>query len=242
MKTAAGLIVLFFALSTTAKTIRIKFDLKYEFAKGGEIFLTINDTTFNNRPAIRYHLLGKTTGLTDALYKINDEYETFVDAQTLLPLKSIRNISENKYKSYNITWFYHDSDSIYSRKTGWKKAPDNLTELISVFFYYSHHYLKNDSVMVESVTLPCYHASKISNLTIKNLGERVVDTDLGSVKTYALAPLVEKGKLLKRSDGLFFYISKEKKIPVLLEFDTRYGDLKAILRSYKIDGIEQINK
>lgn len=235
-------VVLLFVIPASAKVTRIKFDLKYEFAKGGEVLLTISDTIYKNKPAICYHLIGHTTGLTDAIYKVHDEYETIVDATTLLPLKSIRNIKEGKYRSFNETWFYHDIDSIYSRKTNWMKVPDNLTDILSVFFYYTHFYLQNKTVHDSPVTLPCYHAAKISNLTIKNVGDRAIKTDLGQINAIGLAPVVEKGKLLKKSDGLFFYISKEKKIPVLLEFDTKFGDLKAILKSYKIDGVEQVAK
>lgn len=242
LKLTAGLFLLFLAFIVTARTTVIKFDLKYEFAKGGEVLLTINDTVFNNRPAIRYHFIGRSTGLTDALYKINDEYETFVDAETMLPLKALRNVREGKYKSYNITWFYHKVDSIYSLKKGWEKVPNNLTDIVSVFFYYSHFYLKNNIVFDQPLTLPCYQASKIYNISIKNLGERIIKTDLGPINTFALSPLTEKGKLLKRSDALLFYISKEQKIPVQLEFDTKFGDLIAVLRSYKVDGIEQVKK
>ncbi len=72
------------------------------------------------------------------------------------------------------------------------------------------------------------------------MGEILIETDLGKINTLILSPIVDKGKLLKRSDGLKFFISKEKKVPVLIEFDMKLGALKAELRSYKIDGKEQI--
>jgi hypothetical protein len=46
--------------------------------------------------------------------------------------------------------------------------------------------------------------------------------------------------VLKRADSIKLYISKEGKFPVLLEFETKVGTLRAILQSYKIDGKEQI--
>jgi hypothetical protein len=74
------------------------------------------------------------------------------------------------------------------------------------------------------------------------LAKAKVKTDLGEIKTYVLVPSVDKGKLLNRSDGVRFFISKEKKIPVLLEFDMKLGQLKALLRSYKINNVEQVTK
>lgn len=226
--------------NVSAKKERIIFDLKYGFAKGGEAVLTITDTIFNGLPAIHYNFTGRSTGITDKIYEINDVYETTVDAKTRLPLKSIRNIKEGKYRSYNETLYFHDVDSIYSLKSGGRAVPNNLVDIVSIFFYFMNFHLFEDIVSGTIVTLPTYHADKISNVTIKYLGERKTETDLGKINTYVLSPLVEKGKLLNRSDAIKVYVSKEKKTPVLLEFNLKVGSLKAILKSYKIDGVEQI--
>lgn len=228
------------SLTTWAKKERLLFDLKFAFAKGGEAVLTVTDTVFNGNPAIKYTMVGRTTGITDKLFGVNDSYETIVDAETLLPLKSIRNIKENKYRWYNETLYFRDIDSINSLKSGWRAVPHNLVDIISVFFYFMHHYLFTNIGQGLSVTLPTFHADKISDVTIKFMGETRIETDFGKINTYILAPIVDKGKLLNRSDGLKFYISKEKKVPVLIEFDMKLGTLKAVLRSYKIDEVEQI--
>lgn len=240
-------IIIFLTLLIPAKMIsakneRILFDLKYSFAKAGEAELVITDTVFNGIPAIRYHLIGRTTGLSDKLFAVNDVYETIVDAETRLPLKAVRNIKEQKHRYYNETLFYHNIDSINSQRSGWRAVPNNLVDLISVFFYFINHHLIDDIENGALVTLPTFHADKISDVTIKYIGDEKIETHLGAINTYVLAPVVDKGKLLKRSDGLQFYISKQNKIPVLLIFDMRIGALKAILRSYKIDGVEQIAK
>ena len=244
MKQIIGITLCIFVLVQTvsAKKQQILFDLKFGFAKGGEAVLTITDTTYKGKPAIHYYMVGRTTGITDKLFGVNDIYETTVDAKTLLPLKSIRNIQEGKYRWYNETYFYHNIDSLYSNKTGWIAAPDNLVDIISVFFYFINNHLFNKIEMGSIVTLPTYHGDKIADVSIKYVGESTVKTDLGEIKTDVLVPSVDKGKLLNRSDGVRFFISKEKKIPVLLEFDMKLGQLKAVLRSYKIDNIEQVTK
>ena len=137
MKKFIGITLLVFLLaqSVSAKRERILFDLKFEFAKGGEAVLVITDTIYKGLPAIHYYMVARTTGITDKLFGVNDVYETIVDAKTLLPLKSIRNIKERKYRWYNETYFYHDIDSLNSNKTGWIAIPDNLVDIVSVFFY-----------------------------------------------------------------------------------------------------------
>lgn len=223
----------------SAKKQKILFDLKFGFIKGGEAEMIVTDTVFNGIPAIHYYVEGRTTGLSDKLFAVNDIYESIVDANTRLPLKFIRNIKERKYRWYNETLFFHDVDSIYSQRSGWRSVPPNLVDIISSFFYFANLHLMDDLEKGHNVTLATFHADKISDVSIKYLGESNTQTDLGIIRTYVLAPVVDKGKLLNRSDGLQFYISKEKKIPVLLNFDMKVGALRAVLRSYTIDGQEQ---
>lgn len=236
------LLLLFSSTLAEAKKERILFDLKFAFAKGGEAELIITDTVYMGKPAIHYYMAGRTTGLSDKLFAVNDVYETFVDAKTRLPIKCIRNIKEQKYRYYNETFFYPDKDSIYSKRTGWMAVPPNLVDLLSSFFYYIHFHLTDNISSAKTITIPTYHAGKVSNVSIRYMGQEKIDTELGKVDTYILAPVVDKGKLLNRSDGLQFYISKQKRVPIQLIFDMRVGSLKAVLRSYKINGIEQVTK
>ncbi len=236
------LLTILLAPSSFGAKERIRYNLKFGFVKGGEAVLVITDTLFNGKPAIHYFMEGKTTGLTDKLFGVNDVYETTVDSETRLPLKSIRNIKEGKYRWYNETLFYHDIDSLNSQKSGWREMPENLVDIISVFFYFINHHLFEEIEVGHTVTLPTFHADKINDVTVKFLGEDRVETDMGKIDCYVLAPVVDKGKLLKRSDGLKFFVSKETKMPVFLEFDMKVGALRAILKSYKIDGVEQVSK
>jgi len=235
-------LLLIIALSGHARKEHIFFNMKFGIVKGGEAEFIISDTIFNGRPAVHYFMVARTTGLTDKLFGVNDVYETIVDAETRLPLKSIRNIKEKKYRWYNETLYYQDIDSLNSQRSGWREMPENLVDILSVFFYFINKHLIDDIESGKTVTLPTFHADKIEDVTIKYLGKEVTKTDMGKINTYILAPVVNKGKLLKRSDGLKFFISQEYKVPVLLEFDMRVGALRAILKSYKIDGIEQATK
>jgi len=242
-RTVIILISIFFLIQTvSAKEKIIRFNLKYGFIKGGEAEMIIIDTTFNGIPAISYCFKGKTTGITNAIYGVNDTYTTIVDAKTNLPLKAIRDIKENNYRWFNETYFYHDIDSLKSKRTGWRQMPDNMVDIISSFFYFVREYNMDEMKTNEIKVLSSFHADKIDTIAIKYLGIKTVKTNLGKIDTYVLVPSVDKGKLLMSSDGLRFFISKELEIPVMLEFDLKIGALRAVLKSYKIDGVEQITR
>ncbi|NOR75450.1 MAG: DUF3108 domain-containing protein [Draconibacterium sp.] len=232
--------VILLTQTVLAKEKRVRFNLKYGFIKGGEAEMIIIDTIFNGKPAISYCFKGQTTGLTNAIYGVNDTYTTIVDAETNLPLKAIRDIKENKYRWYNETYFYPDIDSLKSKKTGWKKMPDDMVDIISSFFYFVKMYDMESMKPDEIKTLTSFHADKIDTIAIKYIGKETIKTELGKTETYVLVPSVDKGKLLMSSDGLRFFISKELEIPVMLEFELKIGALRAVLKSYKIDGVEQV--
>ena len=234
--------LLFLIQIVLAKEKIVRFNLKYGFVKGGEAEMIIIDTIYNGIPAISYCFKGKTTGITNAVYRVDDTYTTIVDAKTNLPLKAIRDIKEKKYRWYNETYFHHNIDSLNSKRTGWRKMPDNMVDIISSFFYFVREYNMEEMKANEIKTLTSFHADKIDTISIKYIGKERVKTKLGKINTYALVPSVDKGKLLMSSDGLRFFISKELEIPVKLEFDLKVGALQAVLISYKIDGVEQIGK
>ncbi|HZH71867.1 MAG TPA: DUF3108 domain-containing protein [Mariniphaga sp.] len=219
---------------------KIRFDLKFGFIKGGEARLIISDTIWNDVKARHFYIEGRTTGFTDKLFGVNDVYETIVDYDTGLPLKSIRNIKEGRYKWYNETMFHHQIDSIHSQKSGWRAVPEDLLDIVSVFFYFINNYLEDGIQQGLEVTFPTYHGDDINDVTVKYMGDQVIETNNGNVDCYILAPVVDKGKVLKRSDGLKFFVSKDTKLPILLEFDMRVGALRAEMQSYHVDGKEHV--
>lgn len=216
----------------------IHFNLKYGFIKGGEAHMIIKDTLYNGRKAVHYYMEGRTTGITDKLFKVHDIYESIVDARTYLPYKAIRNIKERTYRYYNEIYFYQDRDSLYSEKTGGMKVPSGINDILSVFFYFVQQNYIATVEQGKPVVLPVINGDAVGDIRIKHTGIKTIDTDLGKVECYHLSPEIEKGKVLKRSDGLSFFISRNNKIPVLLDIDLKVGTLQAVLTRYTLNGKE----
>lgn len=241
MKQTLVIFILLLTLSqpALAKEERIKFHVKFGFIKGGEVVMVVKDTTFNNQPAIHYTIDGRTTGITNVIYGVRDIYETTVDAETYLPLKAIRNIKEGNYKRYNETLFHHDIDSLHSQRKGWSEMPNNLVDIISGFFYFINKNPFTHLQAGDAVKYSIYHADKIMDVNIQYLREEKIKTDIGKINCLVLSPLIEKGKMFNRSDGIKVYISKENKSLVYIELETTFGSLKAVTKQYSIDGVEQ---
>lgn len=219
----------------------LKYHLKYGVVKGGEARIIISDTVFNGRKAIHYYMEGRTTGLTDKLFRVHNIYESIVDANTSLPYKAIRNVREGSYKYYNEIFFYQTNDSIYSKRTGGIKVPAKLTDILSVFFYFVKQNYINTVEKGKYIEFPVINGHVISTIRLKHEGVRMVETDLGPVASYILLPEIDKGRVLKSSDGMNFFISQKDKVPVQFDLELRVGTLHAVLSRFTLNG-ERIKK
>ncbi|WP_423130124.1 DUF3108 domain-containing protein [Gaoshiqia sp. Z1-71] len=233
-----NVLLIFFLFSLTGVVAqpveRLKYELRYGFIKGGTAVLKASNTVYENKPSIHYHLEGKTVGLADKLFSVHDIYESTVNPETFLPYKAIRNIKERKYRYYNEAFFFHDNDSIFSQRSGGRKVPPNLVDMLSAFFYLRHNHYLDKLDKGEEFKIPVFHADKEFVMVAKYLGTEKISTKIGEIECHIVSPYVDKGKLLKRSDGLKFYITKDaNRIPLLLEFDMNIGALKCELKSYK---------
>lgn len=239
------LIILF--LTTYATTFaqpneELKYYMRYSFFRGGEATLSVEDTTYNNKPAIHLHLDGNTVGVANMLFEVHDVYESIVNPETFLPYKAIRNIKEGNYRWYNEALFYHDKDSLYSKKSGPKKVAPNTIDFVTAFFFMRNTEYLDQFDGGEEFTIPVYHADEFFMMHVKYLGKTRVKSRLGKKECHIIQPRIDKGKVLNSNEGLKFYITNdEARIPLLLEFDLKVGALKCELYSYKKNGKEQID-
>jgi hypothetical protein len=237
-------LLLVFVLKINAQPIEeMEYILRFGFIKGGKATLTAQEEKLNKRQTIHYRMRGRTTGLVDKIYEVNDVYESWVDPQTYLPVKSVRTVKEQKYRFYDEVIYDQENDSVFSLKAGRKKVPHNLNDLVSVFFYIRQNKYFEDLLAGKKVEIPVFHGDDLFLMHLEYLGIQTIDTKIGRKLCYVVSPKVPKGKLLKGSDGLRIYITKDKNhLPIYAEFDMVIGALKCELNSYKINGVNQMAK
>ena len=219
----------------------MEYILRFGFIKGGKATLIAENEKINKKPAIHYRMRGRTTGLVDKIYEVNDIYESWVDSETYLPIKSIRNVKEQRYRFYDEVTYDHVNDSLFSQKSGHKKVPDKVNDLVSVFFYIRQNQYFEDLLAGKRVQIPVYHGDDLFMMELEYIGIETIDTKIGRKQCYVVSPKVPKGKLLKGSNDLKIYITKDKnRLPIYAEFELVLGALKCELNSYKINGVNQM--
>lgn len=221
----------------------MEYILRFGFIKGGKATLVAQKEKFNRKQTIHYHMRGRTTGLVDKIYEVNDVYESWVDPETYLPVRSVRAVKEQKYRFYDEVTYDHVNDSIFSLKSGRKKVPANVNDLISVFFYIRQNKYFENLLRGDSIKIPVYHGDDLFMMELQYVGIKTIDTNAGRKECYVVSPIVPKGKLFKSSDDLKIYITKdENRLPIYAEFELLLGALKCELNSYKINGVNQMTK
>jgi len=231
-------------LSLAAEPIEeMEYILRFGFIKGGKATLIAEKDKLNKKQTIHYRMRGRTTGLVDKIYEVNDIYESWVDPETYLPVKSVRNVKEQKYRFYDEVTYDHVNDSLFSQKAGRLKVPENVNDLVSVFFFIRQNKYFEDLLAGKEFQIPVYHGDELFMMSLKYLGIETIDTKIGRKECYVVSPKVPKGKLLKGSDDLKIYITKDaNRLPIYAEFDLMLGSLKCELNAYKINGVNQMTE
>lgn len=233
-----------FALRMNAEPLEeIEYILRFGFIKGGKATLIAEKEKLNKKQVIHYRMRGRTTGFVDKIFEVNDVYESWVDMKTYLPVKSIRNVKEKKYRFYDEVSYDQKHDSIFSLKSGRIKVPNDVNDLVSVFFYIRQNKYFEDMLAGKNIEIPIYHGDELFLMHLQYLGMETIDTKIGRKECYVVSPQVPKGQLLKGSDSLKIYITKDKnRLPIYAEFELVLGALKCELNSYKINGVSQMTE
>ena len=235
-------LLIVFALKISAQPLEeMEYNLRFGFIRGGKAILTAQNEKLNKKPTIHYRMRGKTTGLVHKIYDVNDIYESWVDPKTYLPVKSIRNVKEQKYRFYDEVIYDQINDSLFSLKEGRKKVPDNVNDLVSVFFFIRQNQYFEEMLAGKNIEIPVFHGNELFMMHLKYLGTETIETKIGNKLCYVVSPKVPKGKLLKGSDDLKIYITADKnRLPIYAEFNLTLGALKCELDEYKINGVNQM--
>ncbi len=155
---------------------KINYVIQYGFITGGVATLELNSEMLNGKEVWHSKIMAKTTGVADAFFKVLDIYETFMDPKTELPVKSIRNIREGRYRKYNEVLFDHDtrtdSTILTSDLTGIHIAPKGIHDILSCFYYFRNHILPVDSNLKEGelTTITTWFTDELYPVRLRYIG------------------------------------------------------------------------
>jgi hypothetical protein len=200
---------------------KLTYQIKYGFVMGGITTLSLTDAVFDGKKVFHARAVGETTGLANTIYGVEDIYESWFDKKTNLPLKSVRDIKEGRYKHYNEVTYNRKNNTVSSSISGVHNVPEKILDLSSTFYYLRRvdfsKINKGDTVFVNM-----YFSDEIFPFHLVYNGKESIRTKFGKISCFKLSPIVEVGRMFKSSNDLTIWFTEDENcIPVLVRMDIR---------------------
>jgi hypothetical protein len=176
--------------------------------------------------------------LVSLFFKVKDDYQTYIDKETLKPCRFIRKINEGGYtKDKEILFDYNTNEATvkdYKHNTVEKHPISSEIQDILSTLYYIRNQKLNDLTVGDEIELQMFFDEEITNFKLHFLGREVIKTKFGKTKALKFRPMVQAGRVFKEKESVTIWITDDKnKIPLRIKASLAVGSLRADLDEFK---------
>lgn len=216
---------------------KLKYKVYYGIINGGTADFEIapKPTKVNGRDTYFIKIYGKSTGMVDMMFKVKDQFESYLDEEALIPWKATKNVREGNYKSLDLVLFDHENGFANSNQKGKTEIAERTQDIASAIYYARSTDMTN-AKPGDVFPVNFYLDGKNYNLRFKFVGREVVKTDLGTFRTLKVKPQLLEGRVFKDSEALTLWVTDdENKVPIRAESEIFVGSIKMDLSGF--DGL-----
>lgn len=213
-------------------SFKVYYNMGRLWAGAGLASFTVNEEKLNGRTVLHVTGDGKTLKSYEWFYKVNDRYETWIDAETMLPLKFVRNVNEGGYRIYETANFNHARRQVVTNK-GIFKIPACAQDVLSAI-YYARNIDYSKYKPGAKIPFSMFLDGEVYNLHITYHGKKRIKTKYGTFNTLKISPLLIEGTIFKGGDKMMIWVSDDQNhIPVRIDSPIVVGSIKVDLVGYK---------
>lgn len=202
------------------------------YVGAGEAKFTTSLERFNGKPV--YHCVGTGTTYSffDNFFKLRDRYETYIDTETMLPVKFIRNVDEDGYKIYNNVSFNHQSGTAVSTN-GVFKVTSCIQDVISSV-YYARNIDFSKYKPGDKIPFDMFLDDEIYHLYLRYEGKENIKTKYGKFRAIKFKPLLIKGSIFQGGEKMTVWVSDDENHLLLrAESPIAVGSIKVDMMRYR---------
>jgi hypothetical protein len=194
----------------------------------GTLSVLQDNKKFHNRDTYHLEVLGKSVGIFNWFFKVDDRYESYIDEDALIPWFFMRRTKQGSYtRDDNIN--FNQFDHLAKSNTIKRKVPSNIQDVVSSFYMMRNLDYNNAKIdqefRVEFMLDDSLYISRIIYL-----GKDVVKTKAGKFNCMKFKPKVVRGEMFDEEYPMTLWISDDKNhIPVLLRSEVIIGSVKVEL-------------
>ncbi len=220
-------------LPTTTNTAfqvgeKLRYRITYGFVDAGEAVIEVKSTTkkgTGNRELLHCKGTGKTLGGFNAVFKVNDLYESYIDKKGIFPWLFVRRVDEGGYKISQDYAFKQDKLKVNNGKKDFT-ATSGIQDMISSFYYARTLNFKN-AKKGQTFEFKCFMDDVTWNLKIKYVGDENITIRKGKYKCRKFVPVVQTGRYFKSEEDVNFWVTADdNSIPVMIKAKIPVGVVK----------------
>lgn len=236
--------ILFFALGFTQRIDNIQsgevlnYRIHYGVLNAGTATLTAKKTNYAGKPHLYVKGYGRTTGAVRAFFRVEDNYESFINIQTGLPSYYVRNVQEGGYSQHLHTVFNHDNQTLVltnkEKNTSRQlKSVRGVQDMLSAFYHLRT--MDASELRVGSVQkLNIWIDDELFPFQLKVVGSENLRTKFGTINALKIVPQVMSGRVFRDKEGVTLWVSNDRNyVPLAVKAELAVGSLKASLENYK---------
>ncbi|MDY0781333.1 DUF3108 domain-containing protein [Tenacibaculum sp. IB213877] len=216
----------------------LRYRMSYSgFFKAGTAELSLKETTLDGKKVLHAKGEGKTSDVVGWFFKVDDTYESYFDTETVKPYYFKRKIDEGGYKKHKHIKFNHEKNTAmvqdFIKQEDTVISVNGVQDMISTF-YFLRAYDTQSLTKGEQIDVDMFFDNKTYPFKLKFLGNEMVETKFGKVKTQKFRPLVQAGRVFKAEESVTIWITADdNKIPIKMKASLAVGSLRAELEAYK---------
>lgn len=210
------------------------FTVSYAFLDAARATMKVSpeiDNSFDH-PSYKIDVYGQTLGVFK-LFKVNDNWGTYLDTAKIIPHASYRHIEEGRYRKHEKVYFDHkkrnahvklfDRENVSVVDTKDYTIPPNVQDIVSGFYYLRTMDMKNYQPG-DTIVITGFFDKEIYTLKLLYEKKESIKTKIGEFETFVLTPIIPKNKLFRGEQPVTVWVSNDaNRIPLKIKAKLKVG-------------------
>lgn len=210
---------------------RVYYNMSFVWINAGNVHFNTNLEDMNGRKV--YHVAGVgKTAKSYVFFKVNDKYETYIDKETMLPARFVRNVNEGGFKIHQDVTFNHKKLEATSDKKTFDIPKCTQDALSSVFFARNINY--NNYKPGDKIHFNMFMDDKVYSLYVKYICKEAITTKMGTFNAIKISPLLIEGTIFSGGDKMTIWITDDDNhLPLRVNSPIIVGSIKVDLIGFE---------
>jgi len=198
---------------------KLRYRVTYGFMDAGEAIMELKATNKKGKGRELIHAIGtgKTLGAFNAIYRVYDTYESYLDKESHYPWYFKRRVDEGGYKISQDYIFNQNSKKVKNEKGKLFNIPFATQDMISAFYHARALDMRNMS-KGKTFEMNVFMDDELFKLKIRYLGDEEITVRKGTFTCHKFGPVMQKGRYFENEEDVNFWITADRnKIPVLVK-------------------------